>query len=117
MAGLFGFVGVGRMGGPMASRLLEAGYLLCVYDVSDEATRPLVARGAELAASPAEVASTAETVFISLPTPDVVREVTLASNGGLINGAKLRTVIDLSTTGPGVASEVAGRLAERNIAW
>lgn len=115
MADLLGFVGVGRMGGPMASRLLDAGYRLCVYDVSDEATAPLVARGAELAASPAEVASTAETVFISLPTPDVVREVTLGSNGGLINGSKVRTVIDLSTTGPGVATEVAGKLAERRI--
>jgi len=116
MADLLGFVGVGRMGGSMASRLLDAGYRLCVYDVSEEATAPLVARGAELAASPAEVASTAETVFISLPTPDVVREVTLGSNGGLINGSRVRTVIDLSTTGPGVAIEVAGKLAERNIA-
>ena len=117
MADLLGFVGVGRMGGPMASRLLDAGYRLCVYDVSDEATRPLVARGAELAASPAEVASTAETLSMCLPTPDVVREVALGGNGGLINGSKLRTVIDLSTTGPGVATEVAGKLAERKIAW
>ena len=117
MADLLGFVGVGRMGGPMANRLLDAGYRLCVYDVSDEATGPLVARGAELAASPAEVASMADTVFMSLPTPDVVREVALGGNGGLINGSKIRTVIDLSTTGPGVATEVAGKLAERNIAW
>jgi 3-hydroxyisobutyrate dehydrogenase-like beta-hydroxyacid dehydrogenase len=117
MADLLGFVGVGRMGGPMANRLLDAGYRLCIYDVSDEATRPLVARGAELAASPAEVASMADTVFMSLPTPDVVREVALGGNGGLINGSKVHTVIDLSTTGPGVAMEVAGKLAERKIAW
>ncbi|MPZ34089.1 MAG: NAD-binding protein [Rhodospirillales bacterium] len=117
MADLLGFVGVGRMGGPMANRLIDAGYRLCVYDVSNEATGPLVARGAELAASPAEVASMAETVFMSLPTPDVVREVALSGNGGLINGSTVRTVIDLSTTGPGVATEVAGKLAERKIAW
>ena len=88
MADLLGFVGVGRMGGPMANRLIDAGYRLCVYDVSDEATAPLVARGAELAASPAEVASLADTVFMSLPTPDVVREVALGGNGGLINGSR-----------------------------
>ena len=117
MADLLGFVGVGRMGGPMANRLLDAGYRLCVYDVSDEATRPLVARGAELAASPAEVASTAEVVLMSLPTPDVVREVALGGNGGIINGSKVRTLIDLSTTGPGVATEVAAKLAERRIGW
>ena len=54
---------------------------------------------------------------MSLPTPDVVREVALGGNGGLINGSKVRTVIDLSTTGPGVATEVAAKLAERKIAW
>src|SRR5512132_3736936 len=89
MADVLGFIGVGRMGGPMASRLIDAGYRLCLYDVSDEATRTLVARGAELAASPAEVASAAEIVFMSLPTPDVVRDVALGSNGGLVNGARV----------------------------
>ncbi|MDP1749709.1 MAG: NAD(P)-dependent oxidoreductase [Reyranella sp.] len=114
---MLGFVGVGRMGGPMASRLLDAGYRLCVYDLSETATAPLVARGAELAASPAEVASAAEIVLISLPTPDVVRQVVLGGNGGIINGSKVRLLIDLSTTGPGVATEVAAQVAERKIGW
>lgn len=117
MPGLVGFVGVGRMGGPMAGRLLDAGYRLCIYDPSDAAAAPLVARGAQRAASPAEVASTAELVFMSLPTPDVVREVALGGNGGLLNGSTVRTVVDLSTTGPGVATEVANRLAEKKIGW
>jgi len=114
---LLGFVGVGRMGGPMAHRLLDAGYRLCVYDVSEEATRPLVARGAQLAQSPADVASIAETVLMSLPTPAIVREVVLGSNAGIANGSAIRTLIDLSTTGPGVAGEVAAKLAERGIGW
>src|SRR6185295_11955224 len=96
-------------------RLLDAGYRLCVYDISPEATKPLVARGATLAASPAEVASTAETVLMSLPTPDVVRSVTLGGNEGVINGSKVKTVIDLSTTGPGTAAQVAEMLAGRSI--
>ncbi|MEO8669551.1 MAG: NAD(P)-dependent oxidoreductase, partial [Bauldia sp.] len=118
MAGeMLGFVGVGRMGGPMASRLLDAGYRLCVYDLSEAATAPLVARGAELAASPAEVASAADIVLVSLPTPDIVRQVVLGGNGGIINGSKVRLLIDLSTTGPSVATEVAAQLAERRIGW
>ncbi len=118
MAGeILGFVGVGRMGGPMASRLLDAGHRLCVYDLSEAATAPLVARGAQLAASPAEVASVASIVLISLPTPDVVRQVVLGGNGGVINGSSVKLVIDLSTTGPGVATEVAAQLAERRIGW
>ena len=113
---LVGFIGVGRMGGPMASRLLDAGYKLCIYDVSPEATKPFVARGAQLAASPAEVASTAEIVLVSLPTPDIVRTVALGGNGGVINGTKVRLMVDLSTTGPGVATEVANQLAP-HIGW
>jgi 3-hydroxyisobutyrate dehydrogenase-like beta-hydroxyacid dehydrogenase len=112
-----GFVGVGRMGGPMASRLLDAGYELCVYDVSPQATKPFADRGAQIAASPAEVASQAKIVLISLPTPDIVREVALGGNAGLINGSTVKLVIDLSTTGPGVAAEVAGKLAQRRIGW
>ena len=112
-----GFVGVGRMGGLMASRLLDAGYELCIYDVSAEAMKPFAARGAQIAASPAEVASQAEIVLVSLPTPDIVREVALGGNAGIINGSKVRLMIDLSTTGPGVATEVAGKLAGRQIGW
>ena len=118
MAGeLLGFVGVGRMGGPMALRLLDAGYKLCVYDVSPEALKPFVERGAQIASSPAEVASQAETVLLSLPMPDVVRSVALGGNDGVINGSKVKTVIDLSTTGPGAAAQIAGLLADRKIGW
>ena len=74
MAGeLLGFIGIGRMGGPMASRLLEAGYSLCVYDRQQDVAAELVARSARLARSPGEVASIAEIVLLSLPTPDVVK--------------------------------------------
>ena len=72
-----GFIGTGRMGGPMAGRLIDAGYSLCVYDTQTEATEPLVTRGARLAKSPAEVASSADIVLASLPTPDIVKAVTL----------------------------------------
>jgi 3-hydroxyisobutyrate dehydrogenase-like beta-hydroxyacid dehydrogenase len=113
---VLGFIGVGRMGGPMAARLLDAGHQLCLYDVSAEATKPFAARGAEIVGSPAEVASRAEIVLVSLPTPDIVRSVALGGNGGVINGSKVRLMIDLSTTGPGVASDVAHQLAPR-IGW
>jgi 3-hydroxyisobutyrate dehydrogenase-like beta-hydroxyacid dehydrogenase len=117
MAGeLLGFIGIGRMGGPMTSRLTEAGYTLCVYDKDPKATAPLAARGAKLANSPAEVASLAEIVLMSLPTPDIVKAVALGE-GGIINGNAAGTLIDLSTTGPGVASIIAHGLSERNITF
>lgn len=111
-----GFIGVGRMGGPMASRLLDAGHELVVFDTSADATAPLAARGARVAASAAEVASLTPMVFMSLPTPAVVQTVALAP-GLVISGTTVKTVIDVSTTGPGVAGTVARALAEKGITY
>ncbi len=110
----FGFVGVGRMGGPMAGRLLDAGHKLTVFDISEAAMAPLLARGAVRAGSPREVASAVETVFVSLPTPDIVHAVALGPDG-LASGNRIKTYIDLSTTGPRMAADVAAALAQREI--
>jgi 3-hydroxyisobutyrate dehydrogenase-like beta-hydroxyacid dehydrogenase len=111
-----GFVGVGRMGGPMAGRLLDADYSLTVYDVSDEALAPLLTRGAARAASAAEVASAAEIVLTSLPTPAIVESAAIGP-GGIIEGSTAKIMLDLSTTGPATAKRVAAHLAERGIQW
>jgi len=110
-----GFIGVGRMGGPMAGRLLDAGYQLAIHDTSEAAMAPLLARGAQRCASPAAVASSAETLLVSLPTPWVVRDVALGPNG-IAAGSRVKTLVDLSTTGPRVATEVARALAPKGIA-
>src|SRR3984885_10443912 len=109
-----GFIGTGRMGGPMAGRLLDAGYTLCVYDTQAEATKPLTTRGARLAKSPAEVASAADIVLMSLPTPDIVKAVTLGPDG-LVAGNRASIVIDLSTSGPGAARLVAEGFKPRKL--
>lgn len=106
-----GFVGVGKMGGPMAGRLLDAGHTLTVFDISEAALKPLLQRGARKAASPAAAAAEVETVLVSLPTPDIVKQVAL----GMAAGGKLRNFVDLSTTGPRVAREVAAALAQKGI--
>ncbi len=117
MAGqVLGFVGLGRMGGPMASRLLDAGHALCVFDTNPKALEPLVARGAKAVASPADVATVASTVLLSLPMPDIVQSVVLGEQG-LVHGPAVRTVIDLSTTGPRVAALAAAGLTAKKIAW
>jgi 3-hydroxyisobutyrate dehydrogenase-like beta-hydroxyacid dehydrogenase len=113
-ASQIGFVGVGTMGSKMAGRLLDAGSGLVVYDSSEGAMAPLVARGAQRAGSPAEVASLVETVLASLPTPAVVRSVALGENG-IASGSRAKTLVDLSTTGPRVAIEVARGLSSKGI--
>jgi 3-hydroxyisobutyrate dehydrogenase-like beta-hydroxyacid dehydrogenase len=109
-----GFIGLGRMGGPMAGRLLDAGHALTVFDTNGQAAQPLLARGATSARSAAEIASAADIVLMSLPTPDIVHAVALGQEG-VAQGTRAKILIDLSTTGPGVAGRVAQGLGERRI--
>ncbi len=115
MAEHLGFIGVGRMGGPMAGRLIDAGQKLTIFDTSRAAMAPLIARGAVVAASARELAAAVETVIVSLPTPDIVREVALGENG-IAAGDRVRTVIDLSTTGPRMTQAIAASLKAKGIA-
>jgi 3-hydroxyisobutyrate dehydrogenase-like beta-hydroxyacid dehydrogenase len=107
-----GFVGLGAMGQHMAARLLDAGYELAVFDTRPEAMEPHAARGATACDSAAEVADVARTVLVSLPTPDVVRDVANELSGG----ETIETYVDLSTTGPPVAAEVAAMLTASGVA-
>jgi 2-hydroxy-3-oxopropionate reductase len=109
-----GFIGVGVMGGPMAQRLIEAGHALVIHDIDPRAVRRLTAMGAKPARSAKEVADRAATVFVSLPTPQIVREIALGPKG-VIRGRKVRVFVDLSTTGTAIEKEVAAQLARRRI--
>jgi len=109
-----GFVGVGRMGSHMSRRLVAAGYKVVVYDAEPRALQQATAAGANAAHSPEDVASQAEIVMASLPTPDIVKSVALSPHG-VVNGKRVKTFIDLSTTGPRIASEVAKGLEEKGI--
>ncbi len=109
-----GFIGLGNMGQPMARRLIAAGHKLIVYDTRNDAVAPLVALGAQLASSPADVADRVETVMASLPSLQISEKVALGE-GGVIQGKRIKRFIDLSTTGATVAAKIAEVLAKKNI--
>jgi 3-hydroxyisobutyrate dehydrogenase-like beta-hydroxyacid dehydrogenase len=114
MTDKIGFIGVGRMGGRMATRLVQAGHPLTIFDTNDDAVRPLSDMGAERVNSPAAVGSACDVVFVSLPTPPVVEAVALGPNG-VAEGKRVKCFVDTSTTGPTVAKRIAKALAARNI--
>ncbi len=113
---VLGFIGVGRMGALMASRLLDAGHALCVFDTNQEAVQPLIDRGARAASSPDALASMADVVLMSLPTPAIVQGVAMGEHG-VLHGSRARTLIDLSTTGPSAAARIAEAAAARDVSW
>lgn len=111
-----GFIGLGRMGLPMTRRLVEAGHRVFVHDTRPEAAAELAPGSVVMTSCPAEVADQAELVFCSLPTPAILHDVVLGSDG-VVNGSKARIVVDLSTTGPSMAKTISAALAGRQIAW
>jgi 3-hydroxyisobutyrate dehydrogenase-like beta-hydroxyacid dehydrogenase len=109
-----GFIGLGRMGGAMAARLALAGNDVIVYDLDPAAAEALVSLGATRAASVTALAERAQIVFLSLPSLETVAETVLGS-GGLVFGQAVRTIVDLSTSGPGLAVTLAAGLRARGI--
>ncbi|MEO0476502.1 MAG: NAD(P)-dependent oxidoreductase, partial [Planctomycetota bacterium] len=111
-----GYIGLGIMGLPMASNLMNAGYPMTVWNRTSAKAQPLVERGATLADSPDKLASRGTAViFINVTdTPDV--EAVLFGDQGLASTAKPGTIIvDHSTISPDATREFAKRLAEQGI--
>jgi 3-hydroxyisobutyrate dehydrogenase len=109
----YGFIGLGRMGGPMAANLAKSLVSLAVFDRAGTVER--APAGAKHAASVAEIAAACDAVFLSLPAgPDV--HAVLAEIVA-VQRRRATDVIDLSTIGIAAAEEVAGRAAAAGIAW
>src|ERR1700716_3759242 len=109
-----GFIGLGKMGFPMARRLIEAKHQLVVFDPRKEAVEGLVALGAQAASSPKDAADRTETVLASLPSLQASLEVATGA-GGVIEGKRVKRFVDLSTVGSHMAVRIHDLLAKRNI--
>ena len=109
-----GFIGLGKMGLPMARRLIEAKHQLVVFDTRKEALDKLVALGAQAATSPREVADRTETVMASLPSLQASLEVATGADG-VIEGKRVRRFVDLSTVGSQMAVQICDLLAKRKL--
>lgn len=102
-----GFIGLGVMGSRMARNVFKAGYPLVAYDLRKEATKDFIKMGAQAAETPREVAEKSTIIMMSLPNPDIVRNVVLGKNGVLEGAKKGSTLIEFSTIDPATMREIA----------
>ena len=109
-----GYLGVGSMGQPMAGKILDAGHTLSIFDVSEANMKPLLDRQARRAASAKELGDTCETVFVSLPTLKILRDVVLGP-GGLIEGKALKLLVNTCTVGVPLVKEMEQACKARGI--
>lgn len=109
-----GFVGLGVMGEPMCRNLASrSGLAVCAFDRDRTPLQRLAAHGVVAAASVHEVGETSSTIFLSLPSGEIVREVCQGA-GGLVEVIRAgQTVVDLSTSPVDLTRELAALFAER----
>ncbi len=112
-----GFIGLGIMGGGMASNLLARGYDLVVWNRSAHRMTPLIEQGARAAASPAEVSELSDIIMICVSdTPDV-EQVVLGDHGVLEGIAAGSLIVDHSTISPSATLELAAAANARGAHW
>ena len=107
-----GFVGIGKMGLPMAARIAAHGYPVHAYDSSDAALKAICAvGGVQAAKSLADIGRACAVVILMLPDSAVVKKVLYGESDGLAAQLKQGAiVIDMSSSSPSVTRELGPRL-------
>jgi 3-hydroxyisobutyrate dehydrogenase len=112
-----GFVGLGTMGAPLATRLLRAGFRVRIYDFDNDTLRYfLMETGGEVAASPRLMAEACDVVLAMLPRPADVRAAALGREGVVHGFGEGKLFVDLSASLPAQTKEIAKELRRAGVA-
>jgi 3-hydroxyisobutyrate dehydrogenase len=111
-----GWIGTGIMGASMCGHLMAAGHRATVFTRTRSRAEPLLARGAVWADTPRAVAAAADVIFTMVGHPADVREVILGADGVLAGAARGTVLVDMSTSEPALAREIAANAAARGVA-
>lgn len=110
-----GFVGIGVMGESMASHLLKAGYEIFVYTRTKSKAEALLANGAHWEEEPIQLAAKVDVLISMVGYPKDVEELYLGDNG-FLNHLKAGSIaIDMTTSSPSLAREIAEKGKENGI--
>ena len=110
-----GFIGLGLMGGPMASNLVKAEFPVTVWNRTASKAESLVKQGAKLAANPRAAALQADVLITIVSDPAALEEVLWGANGAIEGLRRGSLYIDSSTVSPDLARRVAKVCADRGV--
>ncbi len=111
-----GWIGTGVMGASMCGHLIRAGYSATVFNRTEAKLRPLLDLGATAARSPRAVAEVADVVFSIVGYPADVRAITLGDDGTLAGATDGSILVDMTTSEPALAVEIAVAAQARGVA-
>jgi 3-hydroxyisobutyrate dehydrogenase len=107
-----GWIGMGRMGFPMAERLLQAGHDVTIFNRTRAKAEPLAGKGGRIVDRPADLAGR-DVVFSIVSTGKDLAEVYFGRDGVAAGGKLPRIFVDCSTIGVEESADIRGKLAER----
>ena len=110
-----GLIGLGNIGGGMWERLLDLGYEVVGYDVSEDAVKRAVSRGGFASSSPADLAERVSVILSSLPNPRIVLEVFTGTDGVIASAKPGTVIIETSTIDPISMKQLADAAALRGL--
>jgi len=110
-------IGLGLMGTPIATLLLEAGYEVTGFDIVEKQMADLTPLGMKPAKSPKDASAAADLIMLSLPNWNVVRDAVEGQDGVLEGVEKGKIIIDMGTSPPERTAEMADVMAKRGIDW
>ncbi|MBI80129.1 MAG: 6-phosphogluconate dehydrogenase [Gammaproteobacteria bacterium] len=109
-----GWIGVGRMGFPMAKRLIETGCDVSIYNRTKSKAEPLEKIGAKLVDVPGEL-SDRDIVFTMVSTSDDLLSVTFGDNGLFTNDSLPKMLVDCSSVSEEASADVRTKLSELGV--
>jgi 3-hydroxyisobutyrate dehydrogenase len=110
-----GWIGTGVMGLSMCSHLIKAGFEVTVYTRTKAKAASLIEAGAKWADSPKAVAESSDVIFAIVGMPDDVRQVFLGSEGVLAGCKAGNIIVDMTTSQPALAEEIAAKAAKQQV--
>lgn len=111
-----GWIGTGVMGASMCGHLMDAGHPATVHTRTRSKADGLLSRGAAWADSPRQVAEASDVIFTIVGYPSDVREVILGPEGALAGCGGGEIIVDMTTSEPSLAVEIAEAAAARGVA-
>jgi 3-hydroxyisobutyrate dehydrogenase len=110
-----GWIGIGVMGSSMCGHLMSKGFPVTIYNRSRGRAEGLLAKGARWADSPKAVAEQSDVIFTIVGYPADVREVVLGPNGTLAGSKPGNILVDMTTSEPALAQEIAAEAKKRGV--
>lgn len=117
MTQTIGFIGLGNMGLPMATNLVNAGFKVIGFDTNPASNEKFIASGGEAVADTLQLIQRSNIILTSLPTPNVVAAVYRGENGIIPNANENTIIVDFSTVDPQLNDELYVEAKEKGLAY